>query len=63
MTYAPRNPMGSLALWEKKEHGKCGPGHHKHYRIRRPYWVEVRCKLCKHLETELYEDSFLSSVA
>lgn len=55
--------MGSLALWEKKEHGKCGPGHHKHYRIRRPYWVEVRCKLCKYLETELYEQSFLSSVA
>lgn len=52
--------MSSFALWEKKEHGRCRPGHHVPYRVRRPACVLVRCKLCYHVETELYQDSVLT---
>jgi hypothetical protein len=53
----------SLSLWEKREHGKCGPGHHLPYRVRKPFWVEVHCKLCLRVEVELYENSFLKATA
>lgn len=48
-------------LWEKKEHGGlCGFGSHLEYRVRKPGWVLVCCKVCKHTSVELYEHSFLT---
>lgn len=42
-------------LWERHEHGdRCSKGNHLPYRVRKPGWVEIRCKLCKNVELEMY---------
>lgn len=42
-------------LWERQEHGtRCTEGLHLPYRVRKSGWVEIRCKLCKNVELEMY---------
>lgn len=43
---------GSYAAWEKKQHGKCGPGHHVPYRVTTFRGRETRCKLCYHTSVD-----------
>jgi hypothetical protein len=64
VVHAPINPMNALALWEKREHkGKCKEGIHLPYRVRKPHWVEVRCKVCTKVQLESYKDSVLKEAA
>jgi hypothetical protein len=44
--------------WERHEHGdRCRRGLHLEYRVRKPSWVSIHCKLCYWEDVELYEDS------
>jgi hypothetical protein len=48
-------------IWERREHGdRCRYGSHLEYRTRTPSHVQINCKLCRWVSTELYEHSFLN---
>lgn len=51
----------SALIWERREHGdRCKRGLHLPYRVRKPHWINIHCKLCKHVDIELYEYSYLT---
>lgn len=54
--------MTAFARWERLQHGNlCRLDVHLAYRVRRAEWVEIRCKLCYHMDIERYEDSRLNT--
>lgn len=52
--------MGQLP-YERIDHGnRCKFGDHLRYRVRARDYVEIRCKVCYHVDREAYEVSVLT---